>query len=119
MRTADNKRNRFRFGGLVAALVLVHALPGAEARKTRNIVLVTFDGVRPREVFGGIDPLLMHEKSAGMREPEAWRGREGSDPLRRQLWDETPEDRRRKLMPFFWKTLVPNGVVLGNAGKGS
>src|SRR5438552_1767011 len=38
----------------------------AQPRRTRNIILVTSDGLRWQELFGGIDPLLASEKSAGM-----------------------------------------------------
>lgn len=38
---------------------------------------------------------------------------------RARYWRETPEERREALMPRFWKTLAPMGVVLGNKAKGS
>lgn len=92
------------------ALLLISALRAAEIGKTRNLVLVTADGLRRQELFTGIDPLLMREKDAGMKDAES---------LRQKLWAETPEERREKLLPFFWKTLAPRGVVLGNVAKGS
>src|ERR1700758_2232057 len=82
----------------------------AAPRKTRHIVLFTSDGVRWQDLFTGIDPLLMNEKGAGM-------GDDAAD-LRSQLWRPTPEARRDALMPFFWKTLVPRAVLLGNPNKG-
>src|SRR5579872_1897920 len=82
------------------------------APKTKAVVLVTVDGLRWQEIFGGIDPRLMNEKAAGMQEPAA-------ADLRQQLYQETPEARREALLPFFWKELVPRGVVIGNAKKGS
>jgi len=88
------------------------ALNAAPVRKTKNIVLFTSDGVRWQDVFGGMDPRLMNEKSAGMQE-------QGAAKLRETLWKETPEARREALMPTFWKALAPRGVVLGNVNKGS
>jgi len=94
-----------------AALLLALAmLLGAQTRKTENIVLVTADGLRWQEVFRGIDPLLMREKEAGMKEAES---------LRQKLWAETAGQRRERLMPFFWNTLAPGGVALGNRDKGN
>lgn len=90
-------------------LLVTTLLPGAE-RKTRHLVLVTADGLRRQEIFTGIDPRLMREKAAHM---------DKEDDLRRQYWAETPQQRREKLFPFLWKTLVPQGVVLGNIDRGS
>jgi hypothetical protein len=39
--------------------------------------------------------------------------------LREKLWRATPEERREALMPFFWKHLVPGGILFGNLAKGS
>ena len=84
----------------------------AGERKTRNIVLVTSDGVRWQEIFNGIDARLMNEKSAGMT---------GTTPaaLREQLSKPMPEARRAVLLPFFWTELAPRGIVLGNVNKNS
>jgi hypothetical protein len=71
---------------------------------------VTADGLRWQELFTGIDPLLMSEKAAGMDKAET---------LRRRLWRDTAEERRRVLMPFFWNELAPKGVVLGNVNRNS
>ncbi len=75
------------------------------AAETRNVILVTADGLRWQDLFRGIDPLLMNEKDAGM---------EDSSALRKQLWREAPRDRRAALMPFLWGTLASKGVLLGN-----
>lgn len=96
---------------LIAAVFLLFAgMAGAAETNTRNIILVTADGLRWQELFGGIDALLMNEKTTGMaRETK----------LRERLWRDSPEERRALLMPFFWKTLAPRGVVLGNVRRKS
>lgn len=94
---------------LVIVLAMA-AVAGAQMRKTQNIVLVTADGLRRQEVFGGIDANLMYRADAGMDKAQA---------LRRKLWAETAEERRQRLMPFLWRRLAPRGVVLGNIEKGS
>jgi hypothetical protein len=96
--------------GTAAAFACVPAL--AAQRKTRHIILFTSDGVRWQDLFTGIDPLLMKEKAAGMGTGE------GPEALRSKLWKSSPEERRSALMPFFWNTLVPHGVLLGNLNKG-
>ncbi len=87
---------------------LIEAAP----RASKAVFLVTVDGVRWQEVFNGIDPLLMKEKSAGM-------GEQGAGALRDRLYKDTPEERRLALMPFFWTELAAHGVVIGNLGKAS
>lgn len=97
---------------LVPILFCSLALAAAQPVKTRNLVLVTADGLRWQELFTGIDPALMNEKSAGMEE-------EGAKALRDSLWRDTPQARREALLPFFWSRIAPRGVVLGNVSKGS
>ena len=94
---------------LAAAAAAAAQARGAQ-RKSRHLVLVTSDGVRWQDLFTGLDPLLMNEKAAGMGP--------GADDLRTRLSKPTPEARRSALMPFFWNTLVPRGVLLGNLNKG-
>ena len=50
----------------VALIGLCAAAAAAQAPKTKNIVLVTADGLRWQEFLHGIDPTLMNEKAAGM-----------------------------------------------------
>jgi hypothetical protein len=88
------------------------AVASARQRKTKNLILVTADGLRWQDLFTGIDPLLMNQKDAGMSET-------GAPELRERLWRPQPEERRKALLPYFWGTLAPSGVVLGNVTKGS
>src|SRR5579872_6954881 len=92
------------------AATLVCCLCGAAPRNTRNIILITADGLRWQDLFGGMDPILKDEKTAGMKD---------AGDLKAKLWRPTPEERRTVLMPFFWNTLAPKGIVLGNVSKGS
>jgi Sulfatase len=96
----------------VALLLSLTAAICAQPNKTRNVILVTADGLRWQDLFSGIDPLLMNEKTAGMQ-------REGAKELRERLVKDTPEARREALMPFFWKELAPRGIVLGDPARES
>jgi hypothetical protein len=98
-------------GSLVCLLASVIAAAGAELR-TRNVILVTIDGLRWQEVFRGADEALMDKAAGGV--PENVMAR-----LRRDYLGATPEERRRRLMPFFWDTLVPQGLAYGNRDLGS
>lgn len=78
-------------------------------RKTENLILVTLDGLRWQELFGGADSVLINDPEYS----------DDTASLRRLFWAETPDDRRRKLLPFFWEKLTPEGLVLGNRWLGS
>ncbi len=80
------------------------------ASKTRNLVLITTDGLRPEEVFQGAEEALLSKKPGGAAHPEA---------LRATYWRDTPEARREVLMPFLWRVVARQGQIFGNVDKGS
>jgi hypothetical protein len=84
----------------------------AAAQAGGNVVLVTFDGVRVQEFFAGLDTVIAHadEKVSGIHRPER---------LRADFWRDTPAERRRALMPFFWDSVAPGALVFGNHDLGS
>jgi hypothetical protein len=98
--------------GLLLAGLMLAAVARTEDGDTRHVVLVTLDGVRVQELFGGMDPVLASA-------PEAQSGIYDIEVTRNRWWRDTPEERREALMPFFWRTLAPAGLVLGNQAKGS
>jgi hypothetical protein len=90
-----------------AAPVRVPAPPGG----TRNVVLVTLDGVRVQEIFGGLDETIaVHDEQQVYSDMAAMRARFGGA---------TPEARRAALMPNLWNLLAPQGMVLGNPAHGN
>jgi hypothetical protein len=70
-----------------------------------RLILVTLDGLRWEEVFRGADERFMNRDDGGVRDVAA---------LKSQFWDEDPEVRRQKLLPFLWSELVPQGQLWGN-----
>jgi phosphopentomutase/2,3-bisphosphoglycerate-independent phosphoglycerate mutase family metalloenzyme len=94
-----------RIARILICVLLSGLTLAAQPRRTRNIILVTSDGLRWQELFGGIDPLLASEKSAGM---------EKAVDLRKRYERPTGKERREALMPFFWTKLAPRGVVLAD-----
>jgi hypothetical protein len=77
----------------------------APARQTHNVMLVTLDGLRWQEVFSGAEESLIDGESGGVKEVEA---------VRERYWRDTPDERRARLMPFFWETIATHGRVFGN-----
>lgn len=75
-----------------------------------NVILITVDGLRVQEVFGGIDETLV-EFRANKKRSEA--------ELRETYWKDDLEERRERLMPFFWETVAKQGIVFGNPDQSS
>lgn len=93
-------------------LLFVGLLPLAMGAgpKTKHVILMTADGLRPQEVFTGADLSLIEGRSGGVADPARYKA---------NYWRETPEARREALLPFFWKTIATQGQVYGNAAIGS
>lgn len=109
----DRSRRTVRRGLLVAVLALAAAGGSAQSRDgSAHVVLVTLDGARWQEVFGGLD-LEVLRAAAGKTPAE-------QTPSYARYWAATPGERREKLMPFLWGTLASrHGFVAGNRAAGS
>jgi hypothetical protein len=80
----------------------------ADNPEIRHVVLVTMDGVRVQEMFGGMDAQIL---AHGL---ESWERLEDS-PAYKAYAGPTREERRRRLMPFFWDTLMrDHGFIVGD-----
>jgi hypothetical protein len=81
----------------------------AQVKKSENIVVVTMDGLRWQEVFGGADSLLTFDTTAIYEHGY----------VKNHFWAPTAEERRKKLMPFLWSEVASKGVLLGNRNYGN
>jgi hypothetical protein len=75
-----------------------------------HVVVVTVDGVRWQDVFGGADDKFLDKKAGGVLDLVGTDGRFGGA---------SREERRRKLMPFLWDVVAGEGRIWGNASKDS
>ena len=75
----------------------------SQAPKTRNVILVTLDGLRWQEMFGGADPSIVHNTKY-VRDLERVR----------PFWHAAEETRRESLMPFIWNVVAGQGQLYGN-----
>lgn len=74
-------------------------------RKTQNVILVTLDGARLQEMFGGVDAEVFKSVNKNFEKNATYK----------KFWAETPTQRREKLLPFFWTVLMKNhGSIAGN-----
>jgi len=100
---------------IVAACLVVLAygtLTPAQNHKTERVVVVTLDGSRWQDVFGGLDEAVLRDSAPRGADITAL-------PAHRRFWAATPEERREKLMPFLWRTVAREGVIAGNRTRGS
>lgn len=72
--------------------------------RTENVFIITIDGFRWQEVFRGADPELVRNTQYV----------QDTNLLCRQYWDEDPDVRRGKLLPFFWNVIATQGRLSGN-----
>ena len=93
--------------------LLVFAIYGAnsfsQSHKTENVIIVTLDGMRWQEVFGGIDSVILNN-------PHYTSDKEDVKNL---LWSNDANERRKKLFPFLWSTVAVQGQLYGNRDIGS
>src|SRR6185295_13658846 len=83
-------------------------LPRAEQATAQNVILITIDGLRWQEFFGGADrEYFKRDRNGSGGEPE------------RHFWRENDADRRAVLMPFMWKTVAAQGQIFGDPSAGS
>jgi len=97
---------------LILALLLTPAASASAQHKTENVILITLDGARTQEIFGGLDLAILRSLIK--------KGPVEDAPLYKRYWAATPQQRREKLMPFFWGTLMKHqGSIAGNRNLGS
>jgi len=90
-----------------------HASSAHATARGRSVILITVDGLRAEEVFGGVD-----ERVLGSAENSGIEYESESERVRAAFGGSEPESSRSALMPFFWTEIVPNGVLLGNESRG-
>ncbi len=91
------------------------APPGAAASSgvAERVIVISLDGVRTQEMFGGLDPTILQHVIGPKAKVE-------DHPLHKTFWRATREARREALMPFLWGTfLKQHGSIVGDHVAGS
>ncbi len=83
--------------------------PAAADSPGEKLFIITYDGLRWQEFYGGADSSLIADKEYV----------DDTTALKAEFWAETPEARREKLLPFFWSTMAKEGQLLGNRQYGN
>jgi len=94
---------------LFAILIITSINTGIAQTKTENIVIVTLDGMRWQEVFGGADSSILKNKKYT----------KDSSGTSKDFWLSEATERRKKLFPFLWNTVAAQGQLYGNRWMGN
>ena len=92
--------------GVLALAALVSCNKGGNDPR---LVIITYDGLRWQEVYGGADEVLANNPKYT---PDV-------AALKAKYGGETPEARREALLPFIWSYAPQHGYMLGNRDKNS
>lgn len=87
------------FLALAFSVCIAHA-----QTKTENVIVVTLDGFRWQEVFSGADSVIINSEKFT----------EDRKGMNEKFWATTADERRKKLLPFFWNTIAQQGQLMGN-----
>ncbi len=81
----------------------------AQPGKTKNVIAISMDGYRWKELFQGADSSLLFDKK--YTRDSAW--------AVQKYWAENAKVRREKLMPFVWQQIAKQGQLYGNRDLGN
>jgi len=71
--------------------------------RENKLFIITLDGMRWQEIFSGADSALLQD--------ETYTSSRNTKAL---YWAPTAEERRKKLLPFFWNVIAQQGELYGN-----
>lgn len=95
---------------LLFAFLLYSAGSANAQLQTENIIIITTDGFRWQEVFKGMDSAIAKNSKYNQGD---------SEYIFKQYWSNDQSERRKKLMPFLWSSVVTQGQIFGNRTLGS
>ena len=95
---------------MLFAFLLLFSTGIQAQRQTENIIIITTDGFRWQEVFKGMDSVIANNPKYNQGD---------SEYLYKNFWGSTENERRKKLLPFLWSTVVTKGQIFGNRTLGS
>ncbi|MEE1945792.1 phosphoglyceromutase [Pedobacter sp. KR3-3] len=95
---------------VLVTICLLLGLQTSFAQRTKNVVVITFDGYRWKDLFNGADSSNLFGKKFTSQD-STWRVR--------KYWSTDLNQRRAKLMPFFWNYLAKHGQIYGNRNYGN
>lgn len=93
---------------LIALFALLGMKGYSQAHKTKNLIIITLDGLRWQEVYRGADSALINSGFT-----------RNKDEVRKKYQAVTAQERRMLLFPFFWSVISKQGQLYGNRDLGN
>ena len=84
---------------------LFFLIKATSAQQAENIIIITTDGYRWQELFKGMDSAIANNSKFNQ---------DDSSYIFEKYWSSNENERRKKLMPFFWSNIVNHGQIYGN-----
>lgn len=78
--------------------------PKSSITPAENVFIITLDGFRWQEVFNGADRALINDDEYTA----------DTATMKMLYWSANKEERRKKLLPFFWNVIATRGQLYGN-----
>jgi hypothetical protein len=76
----------------------------------QKLIIITTDGFRWQEVYKGMDQQIASDSKFNQGD---------SAGIFNKYWNSNTEERRKKLLPFFWNTIASQGQLYGNREFGN
>jgi hypothetical protein len=95
---------------ILTSLISLCTIAAQQPAPAANVFLVSLDGMRWQEVFGGLASDYMTEKEGGVRD---------RSPFDKRFAGATAAERRERLMPFLWTVVAKQGQIFGDESMGS
>lgn len=93
----------------LSLIFLLFLGPQLMAQEVENVVLVTLDGLRWQELFGGAVDSMMNNPDLTKDKEQVLAAFRADDP----------KEARKKLMPWMWSTVAKEGQLYGNRWLGN
>jgi hypothetical protein len=97
-----------RFVSVILLSLAFLATAFAQHAPARNVVVITIDGLRWQEMFGGADSEYFQKDAKGE-----------TSVMQERYVRPTAEARRTLLMPFIWNEVARKGQIFGDPARGS
>ena len=94
----------------VSALFLFHSFISLAQGGDQKLIIITTDGFRWQEVYKGMDQQIASDGKFNQGD---------SAGIFNKYWSSNTEERRKKLLPFFWNTIANQGQLYGNREHGN
>jgi hypothetical protein len=94
---------------IITLCMIGYNVSGQNTAKIKNVILVTYDGFRWQEFFGGPQKKIMKAKKYV----------HDAGKIKDRFVDQDPVASRAKLMPFMWNVVAKQGQIYGNKKIGN